>query len=151
MSNYWRPIKTAPRDGTWIILAGPSGYCSTSLRAEICHYDAEFRPRQPWVNHSGDSFLDGGEEPTHWLPLPPDPKLPADEFRPEVDILVQPKEDEDCKDHGYFPPKRYKATSKSADDSEVFTVDIPMDYLRDALVKLSPTQREQLHRIASLL
>lgn len=67
----WQPIETAPKDGTWLLLAGPSGYISTPLRVEVCHYDAEFRPLQPWVNHAGDSFLDGGNAPTAWMPLPP--------------------------------------------------------------------------------
>lgn len=70
----WQPISTAPKD-RFIILAGPSGYCSTPLRAEICRYDPEYRPRQPWVNHAGNSFLDGGEGPKYWLPLP---KLPVE-------------------------------------------------------------------------
>ena len=65
-----QPIATAPRDGTYVLLFGPSGYTTTPLRCEVCRYDAEYRPRQPWVNHSNDSFLDGGEAPTHWMPLP---------------------------------------------------------------------------------
>lgn len=69
-TDTWQPIATAPKDGRYIILAGPSGYITTSLRAEICRYDAEYRPLQPWVNHANDSFMDGGPAPTHWLPLP---------------------------------------------------------------------------------
>lgn len=63
-------IETAPKDGTYIILFGHSGYTTTPYRAEICKYDAEYRPLQPWVNHSNDSFLDGGDVPIGWLPLP---------------------------------------------------------------------------------
>ncbi len=69
----WLPIETAPRDRTYILLAGPSGYGTTPLRVEVCRYDADFRPLQPWVNHANDSFLDGGDAPTHWMPLPPPP------------------------------------------------------------------------------
>lgn len=65
----WLSLETAPRDGTYILLAGPSGYTTTPMRVEVCRY-AEHRPWQPWVNHANDSFLDGGEEPTHWRPLP---------------------------------------------------------------------------------
>lgn len=65
-----QPISTAPRDGTYILLFGPSGMTTTPLRCEVCKYDADYRPRQPWVNHDNNSFLDGGEAPTHWLPLP---------------------------------------------------------------------------------
>lgn len=65
-----RPIISAPLDGTWILLFGPSGYVSTPLRCEVGHYDREFRPRNPWVNHAGDAFTDGGAPPTYWMPLP---------------------------------------------------------------------------------
>lgn len=75
-----RPIETAPDDGTYIILFGPSGYTTTPLRAEVCHYDAA------WVNHSGDSFLDGGGPPTCWLPLP-DGEPWVDEVRRTRELL----------------------------------------------------------------
>lgn len=70
----WQPIETAPKDGRYILLAAPSGYITTPLRVEVCKYYPEYRPLQPWVNHSNDSFLDGGEGPTHWMPLPDPPK-----------------------------------------------------------------------------
>jgi len=65
-----QPIETAPKDGRCIILGGPSGYLTTPLRVEACRYDPIFRPRQPWVNHANDSFLDGGCPPSCWLPIP---------------------------------------------------------------------------------
>lgn len=65
-----QPIETAPRDGTWIILFGPSGYTSTPLRCEICHWEPEYREAHAWRDHSNDSFLDGGGEPTYWCPIP---------------------------------------------------------------------------------
>ena len=71
----WKSIETAPRDGTYILLAGPSGYIGTSLRVEVCKYDAEYRPHQPWITHAGNSFLDGGEAPTHWMELPEAPAM----------------------------------------------------------------------------
>ena len=64
------PIETAPRDGTYIILFGDSGYTTTPLRCEICRYDAEYRPLQPWVTYGGDSFTDYGGEPKYWFPIP---------------------------------------------------------------------------------
>jgi hypothetical protein len=68
--NTWRPIETAPRDGTFILLAGPSGYVTTPLRVEVGRYLPRHRPLNPWQNHANDSFTDGGPLPTHWLPLP---------------------------------------------------------------------------------
>lgn len=69
----WQPIKTAPLDGTWVLLAGPSGYMTTPLRVEVCRYYPEYHSRDPWTNHANDSFRDGGAAPTHWMPLPPPP------------------------------------------------------------------------------
>lgn len=70
MDNEWRPIATAPRDGTYILLAGPSGYTTTPLRVEVCHYNVKYQLKRPWVNHANRSFVDGGKPPTCWMPLP---------------------------------------------------------------------------------
>jgi hypothetical protein len=63
-----QPIETAPRDGTYILLFGDSGYMGTPLRASVGHWDAEYRPRHPWQTHSNDAFEDNGGPPTHWMP-----------------------------------------------------------------------------------
>ena len=65
-----KPIKTAPRDGRYILVAGPSGFRSTPLRFAVCKWDANYRPHSPWQTHSHDSFTDDGEEPTHWMEIP---------------------------------------------------------------------------------
>jgi hypothetical protein len=65
----WQPISTAPRDGSYMIIAGPSGYTTTPLRAEICRWGTTFRVNR-WINHANDDFTEGGEEPTLWMPLP---------------------------------------------------------------------------------
>lgn len=64
------PIETAPKDGRYILLFGPSGYVGTPLRCEVARYDSEYRPLNPWQTHSNDAFTDGGGEPTHWMELP---------------------------------------------------------------------------------
>jgi hypothetical protein len=66
----WQPIETAPKDGSFILLAGPSGYRTTPLRVEVCRYLPAYRPLNPWQNHANDAFTDGGPSPTHWAPLP---------------------------------------------------------------------------------
>ena len=75
--GIWHPIESAPRDGTWILLAGPSGYTTTPLRAEVGRYYPQYRPLQPWQTHANDSFTDGGPLPTHWHPLPSLPNVQA--------------------------------------------------------------------------
>lgn len=68
-----QPIETAPRDGSYILLAGPSGYNGTPLRFEAGRWAEDrksvHRP-EPWMTHSGDDFTDGGAPPTHWTHLP---------------------------------------------------------------------------------
>ena len=66
------PMSSDPIDGTYILLFGESGYVTTPFRCTVCRYDAEYRPLQPWVSHSNDSFLDDGGPPIGWLPLPKD-------------------------------------------------------------------------------
>ncbi len=65
-----QPMGTAPRDGSWILLFGPSGMMTTPLRCEVCRYYPEYRQINPWQTHSNDAFTDGGEAPTAWMPLP---------------------------------------------------------------------------------
>ena len=64
------PIETAPKNGRYILLAGPSGYTTTPFRFSACRYDIKYRPLNPWVTHSNDAFTDGGEAATHWCELP---------------------------------------------------------------------------------
>ena len=64
------PMDTAPKEGTYIILFGDSGYSTTPYRCSVCRYDDKYRPLQPWVTHSNDSFEDGGDAPIGWLELP---------------------------------------------------------------------------------
>lgn len=68
-----QPIETAPRDGTFVLVAGPSGYIDTPLRFAACRYAPGYA--DPWRDHAGDGFEDGGPAPTHWMPLPKEAKL----------------------------------------------------------------------------
>lgn len=63
----WLPIETAPKNGSFVILGGPSGYMNTPIRCEIARWSDD---RESWVNHSNDRFTDGGEEATCWMALP---------------------------------------------------------------------------------
>lgn len=59
----WKPIETAPKDGTHVLLFRPEinfvGYWSGTRRAWIAS------------THS----YPAGPAPTHWMPLPPDPEV----------------------------------------------------------------------------
>lgn len=68
-SLEWLLIETAPRDGTFILLAGDSGYVGTPLRVSVGRQIPNYKIGR-WLTHSGDAFTDDGEEPTLWMPLP---------------------------------------------------------------------------------
>ena len=88
----WQPIETAPKDGTWILLAGDSGYTTTPFRVSVCQWSFDTY-HSFWRDHSGDGFLDDGDEPTHWMPLPPVPPTPKTLSEELSDILSKFKLD----------------------------------------------------------
>ena len=69
MDNKWRPINTAPKDGTWILLLGESGYVNRPYRAHVGCWGND-----RWYQSEGCSFEDDGEPPTHWMSLPEPPR-----------------------------------------------------------------------------
>ena len=70
-----QPIETCPKDGSYFLAWGKSGYNTTPLRCEVCHWDPSYRPRNPIQTHSNDAFTDGGEPAIFWSPLPFDIKV----------------------------------------------------------------------------
>lgn len=67
--NGWHPIKTAPHDGTLVLVTGFSGYIRHRRFVTAAYYDAEYRPLSPWQSVTNDSLSDHGWEPTHWRPM----------------------------------------------------------------------------------
>jgi hypothetical protein len=76
--SEWQPIETAPRDGTWIIVAGTSKvdpdynvlfseYGDDAVGMSIAKWDA-----RQWRDQWDDYY--GPDCPTHWMPLPEPPK-----------------------------------------------------------------------------
>ena len=60
-------IITAPKNGTYILVAGKSGYKTTPLQFDVCRYDSIYHPLAPWINYSNKSIE---FEPLYWMPLP---------------------------------------------------------------------------------
>lgn len=71
LSKVWRPIETAPKDGTWVLLWWKETPTGAECFDEWCpeqavgkwHYDC-------WMRCSEYSV---GGTPTHWMPLPKPP------------------------------------------------------------------------------
>ena len=68
MSEKWLPIESAPKDGTKIVLGGPTW-------VDVGSWDDWYDQSAPgWfseTNHNG--YISAGLDPTHWMPLPPPP------------------------------------------------------------------------------
>lgn len=76
-TGQWQPIETAPNDGTlmWLCRSGddyePSlGWWAEAVPSdEDCEYDNGMDAG--WFSQGG--FWPGGDQPTHWMPLPEPP------------------------------------------------------------------------------
>lgn len=64
------PLSTAPTDGTYILLFGSSRYTNTPLRCCVAKYAGKYDTTHPWRTYSNNSFMDDGDHPIGWLPLP---------------------------------------------------------------------------------
>jgi len=75
LRSQWRPIETAPKDGTRIMA------CVVGFAVSIAHFDKEvnkwlavdddeFDDVEQWDSYCRNTFY----EPTHWKPLPTPPQ-----------------------------------------------------------------------------
>jgi hypothetical protein len=79
----WQPIETAPKDGTWLLLAG--GKCEGDEGDEGRIVSGQWAggtdPRWQFAWYDSGYY---GEysDPSHWMPLPAPPASPS--FSPSV-------------------------------------------------------------------
>jgi len=77
--SEWKLIETAPRDGTWVLLAG--GVCEleendSNPRPVVAQWTTVLNDRQdPNYGRWQFAWYDGGyygtyKDPTHWMPAP---------------------------------------------------------------------------------
>lgn len=75
----WQPIETAPRDGTYILVATEHGSWVAKYQAV---FQSGFVPDNPWrsmmLNHDHIKRKHRTQQPTEWMPLPSAP-APKDE------------------------------------------------------------------------
>ena len=75
----WQPIETAPKDGTYVLLGGGKYFCEE----HACYINgsavAAFTTDSAWLiaAPAGGFVWVTYKEPTHWMPLPPPPKIDA--------------------------------------------------------------------------
>lgn len=75
----WKPISSAPRDGTFVELRGDSGYKKYPYRIFIGHYNSDYEApirangsngdEWAWRTVQGGHVTDDGAFPTHWRPV----------------------------------------------------------------------------------
>lgn len=67
--SEWKPIDTAPRDGSWIL-----GWRDTFIQDQIEVWRLATYNKNPdmWLNAADSNDYD--QQPTHWMPLPEPPK-----------------------------------------------------------------------------
>lgn len=78
---HWRPIETAPRDGSWILLTGGTieyGWGGDDYPRVVSGQWSTILNNSPTEGHWQFAWYDGGyygayERPTHWMPIPPAP------------------------------------------------------------------------------
>jgi hypothetical protein len=59
----WRPISEYRKEMGYVVVIGDSGYNSTPYQAAIAIMDEEYRPHDPWVDHSGEQLSSSGLVP----------------------------------------------------------------------------------------
>ena len=68
-TRQWRPIETAPKDGTLIMLTRPK---AVWVGKYIEVYGSGYVPDEKWHSHllNHDHMSERYGKPTHWMPLP---------------------------------------------------------------------------------
>lgn len=72
----WRPIRTAPKDGRWIIIYSTDLELPVSIGAYYREEERDERGRfigGGWTGADIDGLPSGYLNPTHWMPLPDPP------------------------------------------------------------------------------
>lgn len=80
MQNEWKPISTAPKDGTWILGINSRGNQAVIIWAKDAPHCMGTRWNDGWIHPFSDGSLSDfwngacGSIATHWMPLPQPPE-----------------------------------------------------------------------------
>jgi hypothetical protein len=77
-AGLWKPIDTAPQDGTWILMWDSQRELAVSgcwhTEPAMNNPESGYEPGWSWWSADDDVLIwDGDKEPTHWMPLPNPP------------------------------------------------------------------------------
>ena len=75
----WRPIESAPRDGTQVLLLLADGYCVCAEWSELSDGTCIWE-----IGHNGDTRQAPAASATHWQPLPPPPAAKEEGMDPAL-------------------------------------------------------------------
>jgi hypothetical protein len=76
----WRPIESAPKDGTNLLLGFPRSHSGEGFW--MGDADRNHWGEVGWFECSDDILCDHPSHPTNWMPLPPPPLPPSPESKP---------------------------------------------------------------------
>ncbi len=86
MDDEWRPIESAPKDGSFVLLHCPNGQLESGAVTVGAYWKADERAANGrfmkghwdgWLGMDAD-VMSSWCEPTHWRTLPTPPDLPAE-------------------------------------------------------------------------
>ncbi len=69
----WQPIETAPKDGTFIDVW--CGHAQTPYREACVFWGKRYSDDKEGFYYREGYFLEGDDEPTHWMPLHAPPEV----------------------------------------------------------------------------
>ena len=69
----WQPIKTAPRDGTPVLIWSPDASAHGISLAQFIEFEGD-PDDGGWQDFWSDTSVIIDAEPTHWMPLPEPPE-----------------------------------------------------------------------------
>ena len=76
MDSKWQPIKTAPKDGTWIVGAWVNDEDDFAYLMSVVRYNGNGN----WREKVGIDCEEPVGMPTHWMPLPEPPTKGETDF-----------------------------------------------------------------------
>lgn len=66
----WKRIDSYRKEMGYVVVLGESGYISTPYQSAVAIMDPEYRPDDPWVDHSSECLSSSGLKPMFYRTIP---------------------------------------------------------------------------------